>query len=152
MNNTILIGNLTRDPELRYLPNGGTAVCDFTIAVSKDLSKDKRAEFEAQGKPTADFIKIVAWGKMGENSANFLSKGKKVAVEGRIQTGSYTAEDGNKKYTFEVVADSLEFLSPMTENKEGNTDSNTETKPKNEESTDFTEKGFDPVDEDDIPF
>ena len=63
MNNTVLIGRLVRDPELRYLPGAGTANTTFTLAVDKGLSKDKKAEFEAQNKPTADFIRIVVWGK-----------------------------------------------------------------------------------------
>ncbi len=70
MNICILIGRLTRDPEIRYLQSG-TAVAQFTLAVDKQLSRDKKQEFEAQGKPTADFIRIVAWGKLAENCANY---------------------------------------------------------------------------------
>lgn len=110
MNSVVLIGRLCRDPELRYLPNGGTAVCNFSIAVDKTLSKDKKQDMESTGQPTADFINIVVWGKMGENSANYLKKGRNVAIQGRIQTGSYTAADGNKRYTTDVVAERVQFI------------------------------------------
>ena len=110
MNNTVLIGRLTRDPELRYLPGAGTANATFTLAVDKGLSKDKKAEFEAQNKPTADFIRIVVWGKSAENCANYLEKGRLVAVQGRINTGSYDDKDGKKIFTVDVVANQVEFL------------------------------------------
>ena len=72
MNNVVLIGRLTRDPELRYIPNSGTAVSTFTLAVDKNLSRDKKQEMEAKNQPTADFIRIVVWGKQAENCANYL--------------------------------------------------------------------------------
>ena len=71
MNNVVLIGRLTRDPELRYLPNSGTPVANFSLAVDKQLSKEKKQEFETKGQPTADFINIVVWNKPAENCANF---------------------------------------------------------------------------------
>ena len=86
MNNVVLIGRLTRDPELRYIPNTGTAVSTFTLAVDKGLSREKKSEMELKNQPTADFINIVVWGKVAENCANFLTKGKLVGVSGRIQT------------------------------------------------------------------
>lgn len=110
MNTAVLIGRLTRDPELRYIPNSGTAVTNFTLAVDKQLPKDKKEEMEAKNQPTADFIRIVVWGNRAENCANYLAKGRLVAVQGRIQTGSYDAQDGSKRYTFEVVANNVEFL------------------------------------------
>lgn len=91
MNNTVIIGRLTRDPELRYLPGNGTAVSNFNLAVDRDLSKDKKQELESKGQPTADFINIVAWGKTAEHCANYLVKGRLVGIQGRIQTGSYVA-------------------------------------------------------------
>ena len=108
MNNVVLIGRLTRDPELRYIPNSGTAVSTFTLAVDKNLSKDKKAEMESKNQPTADFIRIVVWGKTAENCANFLNKGKLVGVSGRIQTGSYDDKDGNIVYKTDVAANSVE--------------------------------------------
>lgn len=150
MNSVTLIGRLTKDPELRYLPNGGTAVCNFSLAVDKDLSREKRQEMESQGKYTADFINIVVWGKQGENCANYLAKGRLVAIQGRIQTGSYNANDGSKRYTFDVVAEKTEFLEWGDKNSpSGNTNINSNT---NSESNDFAGDGFDSVEEDDIPF
>ena len=110
MNNCVLIGRMTRDADLRYLPNTGTPVANFSIAVDKELSKDKKAEFEAAGKPTADFINIVAWGRTAEVVANYTSKGLKVAVQGRLQSRSWTADDGTRRYATEVVAERVEFL------------------------------------------
>lgn len=109
INNTVLIGRLTREPELRFIPGSGTAVTKFNVAVNRDLSKEKKAEAEAKGLPTADFINIVVWGKMAENCANYLSKGKLVGIQGRIQSGSYD-KDGTRVYTTDVVANNVEFL------------------------------------------
>ena len=108
MNNTVLIGRLCADPELRYLPTG-TATCNFTLAVDRGLSKDKKQEMEAKNQPTADFLRIVVWGKMAESCANFLAKGRLVAVQGRIQTGSYE-KDGQRVYTTDINAQQVEFL------------------------------------------
>lgn len=111
MNNVVLIGRLTRDPELRYLPSGNnTAVTRFTLAVDRQLSREKKAEMESRNQPTADFINITVWGKQAENVSNYVSKGRLVAVEGRIQTGSYEAKDGTRRYTTEVVANRVQFL------------------------------------------
>ncbi len=110
VNNCILIGRLTRDADLRYLQGTGTAVSNFTLAVDKELSKAKKEEFEAAGKPTADFINIVAWGRTAEAVANYTSKGLKVAIQGRIQSRSWVADDGTRRYATEVVAERVEFL------------------------------------------
>ena len=110
MNNVLLIGRLTRDPELKYLPgNNNTAVTRFTLAVDRQLSKEKKAEMESRNQPTADFINITVWGNQAENVSNYVSKGRLVAVEGRIQTGSYE-KDGQRVYTTDVVADNVQFL------------------------------------------
>ena len=110
MNLVVLIGRLTRDPELRYIPNSGTPVATFTLAVDRELSKDKRQEVESKGQPTADFINIVVWGKQAENCANYLKKGKLAAVSGRIQSRTYEDKEGNRRYATEVVASRVEFL------------------------------------------
>lgn len=110
MNTTILIGRLTRDPELRFLPGNETAVTKFAIAVDRGLSKDKKTELQSQGKPTADFINIVVWGKQAENCANYLAKGRMAAIEGSIQTGSYENDKGQRVYTTDVVASKVQFL------------------------------------------
>lgn len=102
MNKAFLIGNLTRDPELRTTQSG-IAVATFTIAVPRRFTN-------AQGVREADFIPVIAWRQLGENCGRYLSKGRKVAVEGAIQTRSYDAQDGTKRYVTEIVADSVEFL------------------------------------------
>ena len=110
MNIAVLIGRLTRDPELRYLANTGVPVTTFTLAVDKNLSKDKKQEMEAKGQPTADFINIVVWGKQAENCANYLEKGRLVAIQGRIQSRSWETKDGSRRYVTEVVANQVQFL------------------------------------------
>lgn len=115
MNNVVLIGRLTRDPELQYLQTG-TAVCRFTLAVDRGMSKEKKQEAEAQNKQTADFINITAWGKTAENAANYLKKGLLTAVEGRIQSGSYE-KDGQRIYTTDVNARAVEFIEWPDSNK-----------------------------------
>ena len=109
MNNVVLIGRLTRDPELRYLANTGTPVATFSLAVDKQLSKEKRQELEEKGEPTADFINIVVWGKQAENCANYLVKGRLVAIQGRLQSRSWETENG-RRYATEVVANQVQFL------------------------------------------
>jgi len=110
VNLVVLIGRLTRDPELKYLANTGTPVATFSLAVDRELSKDKRQEVESKGQPTADFINIIVWGKQAENCANYLKKGKLAAVSGRLQSRSYEGKDGTKRYITEVVATRVEFL------------------------------------------
>ncbi|MHC1719104.1 MAG: single-stranded DNA-binding protein [Clostridiaceae bacterium] len=102
MNKVVLIGRLTKDPELKFTPGTGTAVATFTLAVDRRFSKDNQKE--------ADFIPIVVWGKQAESTANYMSKGKLMGVSGRIQTRSYDAKDGTKRYVTEVVADEVQFL------------------------------------------
>ena len=110
MNSVVLIGRLARDPELRFVPGSGMAVANFTLAVDKGLTREKKQEFESQGRPTADFIRIVVWGKQAENCSQYLSKGKLVAIQGSIQTGSYKTPAGETRYTTEVLANRVEFL------------------------------------------
>lgn len=125
MNKVILIGRLTKDPDLRYTQSG-MAVCQFTLAVNKNLSKDKKEEMEAQNKPTADFPRIIVWGKMGENASRYLKKGSQCAVEGAIQTGSYEDNNGNRVFTTDIVAQRVEFLTRTTQDgAEYNSNTNT---------------------------
>jgi len=98
LNRVILIGRLTRDPELRYTPNGA-AVVSFTMAVERRFNRNE-----------ADFIPIVAWNKLAENCANYLGKGRLVAVEGRLQVRSYETPDGQRRWVTEVIADEVRFL------------------------------------------
>jgi single-strand DNA-binding protein len=118
MNSVNLIGRLVRDPEIRFL-SSGTAVANFTLAIDKQVSKEKKQEMESKGEATADFINIVVWGKMGENSANYLAKGRLVGVTGRLQSGKYE-KDGRTVYTTDVIANQVEFLEwgDKKENKE----------------------------------
>lgn len=116
MNRVILIGRLTRDPELRYTQNN-QAVASFTLAVDKRLSREKRAEAESLNRPTADFIRITVWGKQGENASRYLRKGSQCAVEGSINTGSYQdRETGKTVYTTEVWANNVEFIGSKSDN------------------------------------
>lgn len=94
---------MTKDPELAFTPGNGTAVTKFTLAVNR--------RFKKEGQPEADFIPVVVWGKQAESTANYMTKGKQVAVSGRIETRSYEAKDGSgKRYVTEVVADEVHFL------------------------------------------
>lgn len=105
MNKVILIGRLTRDPEVRYTQSG-VAVATFTLAVDRRFAKKDAND----GQPTADFIPIVCWRKLAEVCGNNLVKGRRVGVEGRMQVRSYDAQDGSKRYVTEVIADEVEFL------------------------------------------
>lgn len=102
MNKVVFIGRLTADPQLKFTPGTGTAVCTFTMAVNR--------RFKKEGQPEADFVPIVVWGKQAESTANYMSKGKLLSVAGRIETRSYEAKDGGRRYVTEVVADEVEFL------------------------------------------
>lgn len=102
MNRVMLIGRLTAKPELRYT-SSNIPFARFTVAVNRTFSN-------ANGEKETDFISTIIWRKQAENVCNYLDKGSLVSVEGRIQTGSYDDKDGNKRYTTDVVADSVEFL------------------------------------------
>ena len=107
MNQVNLIGNLTRDPETRYSTGQNqTAVCRFTIAVN-DRRKNQNGEWE----DNPSLIPIVVFGKKAENCDKYIGKGSKVAVNGKIETGSYVNKDGQKVYTTDVIANEVEFLS-----------------------------------------
>lgn len=103
MNRIFLIGNLTKDPELRST-NSGVTVCTFTIAVNRRFAKD--------GEKVADFFNINAWRQLGETCSRYLAKGRKVAVIGELQPRTYEAKDGTTRTSLDVTADEIEFLSP----------------------------------------
>ena len=107
MNSVILIGRLTKDPEIRQTTSG-TNVTTFSLAVDRMFSKEKET----------DFIRIVVYGKVAESCARYLAKGKQAAVRGRIQTGSYDTKDGERRYTFDVIAEQVTFLSPKSDSVE----------------------------------
>lgn len=155
MNDVSLVGRLTKDPELKYISGSGTAVCNFTLAVDKQLSKAKKKEFEQQGKPTADFIRIVVWGKQGENVANYCSKGQLVSVSGSIRTSSDRDSNGNVNYYVDVVAFHVGFLSYSNNNQQNSQQNQQNNQQGNQynNSEAFTEKELqDMLDSDDIPF
>ncbi len=118
MNVVILYGRLTRDPELKY-SQGGVANTFTTVAVDRGMTKEKRQEAEAAGRPTADFIGIKAFGKTAELLANYFHKGNRIALEGRIQTGSYE-KNGERVYTTDVIVNRLHFVESAKENGCGN--------------------------------
>lgn len=124
MNNVTLVGRLVRNPEMKTLSNDN-AMTTFTLAVDREFSREKEA----------DFLRIVVYGKPAENCNRYLAKGSQAAVKGRIQTGSYTKQDGTKVYTTDIVAERVEFLSSTK---------------KQDEYDGFHEYQDD--DEDDIPF
>lgn len=106
INRVILVGRLTKDPELRYTPSG-VAVTKFILAVNRTFTN-------GQGEKEADFVNCTVWRKQAENVVNYLRKGSLTGIEGRIQTGSYEGADGKRVYTTEVVADSVQFLEPKS--------------------------------------
>ena len=110
MNSINIIGRLTREPELKYIPQTGKAVLNAGIAVDRGLSKAKKQEAEAKGQPTADFIDIVAFGGTAEYIANYSTKGNRVALTGKLQTRSYTNKEGKNVKITEVVVDSVDII------------------------------------------
>ncbi|HBI6622270.1 TPA: single-stranded DNA-binding protein [Listeria monocytogenes] len=116
MNRVVLVGRLTKDPDLRYTP-AGAAVATFTLAVNRPFKN-------AQGEQEADFINCVVWRKPAENVANFLKKGSMAGVDGRVQTRNYEDKDGKRVFVTEVVAESVQFLEPKNNNTGGSTSNN----------------------------
>jgi single-strand DNA-binding protein len=142
MNKTILLGRLTREPEVRYSQGANpTAIARFTLAVDR--------KFKKEGDQSADFINCLAFGKTAEFVEKYLKQGTKIALTGRIQTGSYTNKDNQKVYTTEVVADELEFA----ESKSSGTDNGQNSRPTPSQSTG---DGFmnipDGIDSEELPF
>ncbi|EAG7363119.1 single-stranded DNA-binding protein [Listeria monocytogenes] len=116
MNRVVLVGRLTKDPDLRYTP-AGAAVATFTLAVNRPFKN-------GQGEQEADFIQCVVWRKPAENVANFLKKGSLTGVDGRVQTRNYEGNDGKRVYVTEIVAESVQFLEPKQNAVEGSTPNN----------------------------
>jgi len=133
INRVIVSGNLTRDPELRYTPSG-TAVCQMSIAVNRQYRQGEEQKEETS------FFEVVAWGRQGETSAEYLSKGRPVLVEGRLRQRRWQTPDGQNRSMVEIVSDRIHFLgSPRR-------DGGASNGPRNESPTDDT------IPEDDIPF
>lgn len=124
MNNFTCIGRLAKDPDLRYTQSG-KAVCNFDIAVSRPFKKNE-----------TDFFRVVVWGKIGENCANYLSKGSQVGISGYIQNNTWENQNGEKRTRTEIIANTVEFLGGG--NKQNNNTTN--------------DTGIDNIEDDDIPF
>ena len=144
MNKVVLIGRLTRDPELRYT-SGNAAVCNFTIAVDRPFNSNTQER-------GTDFIPIVVWNKQAENVKNYLAKGSQVAVEGRIQVRNYDEKKKKKRYVTEVIANSVEFMGSKNSNNgssmpSGETSSSSEPTP-----YDFKDEAPQSTDVDSNPF
>lgn len=137
MNKAILIGNLTRDPDSRST-SSGISVCTFTIAINRRYTTQS-------GERQADFIPIVCWRGLADNCSKYLHKGSKVAVVGMIQTRSYEAQDGSKRYVTEVVADEVQFLDRI-----GQGSGNPAAPTPNMDPEDI--EGFTTVEDDGLPF
>lgn len=155
MNSVVLIGRLVKDPELRYIPATARAVCNFRLAVDRPyIGKD--------GQKQTDFFNIQTWGKLAENVANYTEKGKQVAVRGSIQNREYETDTGERKYITEIVADSVQFLSParteertsdyFTEPKEKKKKEVSRWEPINRPAGSEEEYDYRYLEEDDTPF
>ncbi len=144
MNKIILIGNLTRDPELRTTPSG-VNVCDFTIAVNKR----RYGQQQQPGVPQsdADFFRITAWRQLGENCAKYLAKGRKVFVSGPLSARTYQANDGTSRVSLEVTADDVEFLSSRAD-----AEAMGASAPANNAGVTAQSSGFTAVETDELPF
>lgn len=141
INRAILVGRLTKNPELRHTSND-IAVTTFTLAVNRPFKNQ-------QGENDVDFIQCVVWRRQAENVAQYVSKGSLVGVDGRIQSRSYDDQDGNRRFITEIVADSVQFLEPK-----GSNPTSREAPPKREAPQKEKEEDLDSIDiaEDDLPF
>lgn len=138
MNKCILVGNLTRDPELTQTTSG-VSMCRFSIAVNRSYAN-------ANGEREADFINIVTWRGLAENCGKYLAKGRKVAVCGSIQTRSYDDKDGNRRYATDVVADDVEFIGG------GNSDGGALPAPERSAAPKKLTSELKPIEDDGLPF
>ena len=142
INKVVLLGRLTKDPELRYAAGSGTAVCRFTVAINRQFKKDE-----------TDFINCVAFGKTGETITQYLTKGRQIAVTGSIRTGSYDAKDGTKRYTTDVAVESFEFIGSNTSEGNNSYSRNSDNAwGAPAESPDMGFGDMTPVDDGDMPF
>ncbi len=141
MNKVFIVGNLTRDPELRSTRDG-ISVCSFTVAVNRRV---RNAE---AGQPEADFFRVTAWRQLGEICAKYLAKGRKVSVTGSVSASAYTAQDGTARASLEVTADDVEFLTPRGEVGDAPAPApRMQAAPAAPQSN-----GFEQVDDDELPF
>lgn len=144
MNKVMLIGNLTKDPEMRQTTNG-TNVCTLTLAVNRRF-KDKTT-----GEAVADFFNVIVWRQLAEVCGRYLAKGRKVCVVGELQNRSYDAKDGSKRYVTEIIADDVEFLTPR-DRESGSGMGGGDFTPRNEKPAPQAPDGFIDIDDDALPF
>ncbi|MEG1185892.1 MAG: single-stranded DNA-binding protein [Eubacterium sp.] len=142
MNKVILVGRISKDPELKTT-NTGKSVATFSIAV------DRR--FKQEGQPTADFFNVVAWGKPGEIICQYLGKGRQIAINGRLQTRSYDAQDGSKRYVTEIILEEFDFIGSKNDNAESSNRAQT-APPQNGNPLEFDEDFHLMADDDEVPF
>lgn len=147
-NKIIVIGNLGRDPELRYTPQGD-AVCDFSIATN-ERKKDKAGEFQ----DVTTWFKVTLWRRLAENASKYLTKGKPVYVEGRLQTEEWTDRDGNKRFTLVIQATDMHFIGGDNRGEESPSDSSSENSfsGRNDSAGDGENTSSATPTDDDIPF
>jgi single-strand DNA-binding protein len=150
MNKLTIIGNLTRDPQLRTTSTG-INVCDFTVAVNKRQSSQQKANGQQQ---EADFFRVSAWRELGENCAKYLAKGRKVAVVGPVSVSQYTGNDGVTRANLEVTADEVEFLTPRDAQSAQASGAQATPAPVAAPAQTAPEQpsGFTPVETDELPF
>lgn len=153
LNRVVLVGRLTKDPELRYTPSG-VAVTTFTLAVERNYTNQ-------QGEREADFIPIVTWRQLAELCANYLKKGRLTALEGRLQVRHYENQEGRRVYVTEVVADNVHFIDSNRERQESSSPPYGNQSGKGTEGMDRSRESYDPfagesepfnLSEDDLPF
>ena len=140
MNVTVLIGRLTRDPELKYVPSTGKPVANFTIAVDRPYTSKT-------GEKMTDFFNIVVWGRQAENCANYIAKGRLVGIKGTIENRSYENQNGEKKYITEIIAENVQFLEFATKGNEVN-GANVMT----EEEIEYDDSGYRELEDEEAPF
>ena len=143
LNRVVLVGRLTRDPELRYT-GSGVAVANGNIACNRPF-KNQNGENEA------DFINFVVWKKAAENLANYMKKGSQIGIDGRIQTRSYEDKNGNMQYVTEVVADSIQFLESKGGQQQSNVQWNQQQGQFQKQNNPMQNQGA-PIDDQDLPF
>ena len=150
MNKLTIIGNLTRDPELRTT-SSGINVCDFTVAVNK---RQTAAQREQNVQPVADFFRVSAWRELGENCSKYLAKGRKVCVIGPVSVRTYQANDGTTRASLEVTADEVEFLTPRDAQSApaGDAQGTPAAAPAPAQTAPSAPTGFTAVETDELPF
>ena len=147
MNTVMLVGRLARDPELRSTASG-TSMTTFAVAVDRRFQRD--------GQPTADFFNVVAWGKQAEVISQYLSKGRQIALNGRLQTRNYQAQDGSKRYVTEVVLEEFDFIGSRNDASGGGYSNNRSSQPAPQNNMPLDDDMDDEfhlmADDDDVPF